>query len=145
MLWAERLRILPGAEVEVLARFGAFNGWLDGHPAVTRHLFGRGWVTYVGIYLENLAHQQALLDEIVQACGVKPDLSTPPGVEARRLVRPDGAEIYILINHTRQPIRLPMPWPAEDLITSGMGSNDQAPLPPLLSLEPYGVAVLRPR
>ena len=139
-LWAERLRILPGADVQILAHFGPFNGWLDGQPAITRHSFGRGQVTYVGVYLENPEHQQTLLDEIVTAAGVTPDLVAPPLVEARRLVRPDGSEIYILINHARQAVDVPLPWPAENLLDPPGAIR----WTPLQILEPYGVAVLSP-
>lgn len=58
-------------------------------------------------------------------------------MEARRLVRPDGAEIYILINHASQPVSVPLPWPAENLLT-------HLPAGTPLRLEPYGVAVLSP-
>lgn len=137
VLWAERLRKLPGCAVQTLASYGPANGWLDGQPAITRHTYGRGQVTYVGVYLEKTADQQALLDEILRTAGVQPDLITPENVEARRLVRPDGMEIYILINHTRRAVSVPLPWPAENLLSDQAVTGE-------LSLEPYGVAVLAP-
>ncbi len=136
-LWAERLAPLPGCDVQILARFCASNGWLDGRPAVTRHAYGRGQVTYVGVYLESLADQQVLVDDIVACSGVQPDLAAPENIEARRLVQPGGGSLYILINHNRFPAVVPLPWKAANLLCGQPAAGE-------LSLEPYGVAVLQP-
>ena len=116
--------------------YGPFNGWLDGQPAITRHSFGRGQVTYVGVYLENPAHQQTLLDDIVPAAGVTPDLVAPPLVEARRLVRPDGARSTS--SSITPASRSMCPCPGRPKTCSVGDPVDR------LRLEPYGVAVLRP-
>lgn len=136
--WAERLRVLPDHDVQVLAVFGASNGWLDGQPAITRHAYGRGQVTYVGVYLERLTDQQILLGEIAQTAGIQPDLVTPECVEARRLIQPDGNELFIIINHNQGDVTLKLPWAATNLL------GEQGTLLTDLSLEPYGVAVLTP-
>lgn len=137
-LWAERLRLLPTGTAEVLARFGAGNGWLDGQPAITRQAYGRGQVTYVGVNFADPAHQQVLLDDVLRAAGVEPDLVAPEGVEARRLVRPDGQAVYIVINHQRADVAVPLPWVAEDVL------GEPGALVRVVRLAAYGVAVLRP-
>ena len=131
--WAERLRPMPGDEVEVWARYGSSNGWLDGQPAITSHRYGQGLVTYVGAYLDD-ASQQALLDRIAVAAGVPLTFPTPPGVE----VRPRHTareQVYLVINHTRAPAHLSLPWTAHDHLQNKAVQG-------ALVLEPYGVAVL---
>jgi beta-galactosidase len=132
--WAERLRPLDGAQVEVWARYGPSNGWLDGQPAVTAHRYGAGMVYYTGAYLDG-ASQQVLLDRIAAGAGVTPTLPAPPGVEVGRRRRADGEDIYLLVNHTRAAARMALPWPAHDHL-GGQGVDGTLLLPP------YGVAVL---
>lgn len=132
-LWAERLRPLPEEEVEVWARYGPSNGWLDGQPAITSHEYGEGTVTYVGAYLDE-ASQQALLDRIAVRAGVDLTFPTPPGVEVRRRRNAEG-DVYLVINHARTAAQVPLPWPAQEHL------QDQA-VSGTLRLAPYGVAVL---
>jgi beta-galactosidase len=112
-LWAERLHLLDPQRVEVWARYGPANGWLDGQPAITAHPYGAGFVYYVGAYLDEPS-QQLLLDRILKAAGVEPVLATPPGVEARLRQRPDGELVYFLINHRATAATVPLPWHAHD-------------------------------
>ncbi len=133
-LWAERLEVQDEANTQVIARYGAFNGWLDGHPAVTAHSHGKGQVYFVGAYLDEAA-QQALVDHIVEMDSVRPVMETPTGVEARKRVSADGEEIFIVINHERAEQIVRLPWPAREHL-SGQSLADE------LALEPYGVAVL---
>ena len=132
--WAERLRILDEKSVQVWARYGRANGWLDHHPAVTAHPFGKGIVYYVGAYLDDES-QQALLDRIMKAAGVEPILFTPPGVEACLRQRPDGVALYFLVNHAAAPATVSLPWPAHDRLQDRTVQGE-------LQLEAYGVSVL---
>jgi beta-galactosidase len=132
-LWAERLKILDEARVEVLARFGESNGWLDGQAAVTFHPYGKGGVYFIGAYLDDVS-QQKLLDQITQAAGVAPAMQTPAGVEARKRINAHGEEITILINHERRPQLVALPWPAREYLTGRTVTE--------LELEAYGVAVI---
>lgn len=136
-IWAERLKLREDAGTQVLALYGASNGWLDGHPAVTMHApAGQGRVYFVAAYLDE-ASQQSLINRIVNEAGVKPLLETPAGVEARKRVRADGQEVFILINHERAEQSLRLPWPADEhLHHSDLISPNELKLPP------YGVAVL---
>jgi beta-galactosidase len=133
-LWAERLGVIDVAGTQVVARFGPSNGWLDGHAAITLHPYGKGFVYFVGAYLDEAA-QQALINHIVAIAGIRPVLETPPGVEACQRIRPDGKEAVLLINHERMEQIVSLPRPAYDHL-SRQAVRDT------LTLAPYGVAVL---
>jgi beta-galactosidase len=135
-LWAERLHVLQG-DTEVVARYGAANGWLDGQAAVTVHPYGQGCVYMVGAYLDEAA-QQALLDRIVASAGVKPALEVPTGVEVCRRTSAQGDEVLIVINHERTEVQVQLPWPALEHLSGQVVMSE-------LQLAPYGVAVLTRR
>jgi beta-galactosidase len=133
-LWAERLKVLDEDRTEVLARFGPSNGWLDDQPAITSRPFGKGWVYFVGAYLDDDA-QRALLEYIASGSRVSPLLETPAGVEARKRVNAEGAEIVFVINHKRSKECVQLPWPAFDHLSRCAVNG-------MLPLAPYGVAIL---
>lgn len=133
-IWAERLNVRDTEGTQILARYGASNGWLDGQPAITRHSCGKGCVTYVGAYLDEV-NQKSLLHQIAQEAGVQPVLKTPAGVEACRRVDAVNEEILILINYTRTEQRVQLPWSAHEHLQSRTVGNE-------LNLAPYGVAVV---
>jgi len=133
-LWAERLRVIDQAETQVVARYGPSNGWLDGQVAVTVHPYGRGFVYFVGAYLDDAA-QQELLDHIVSLAGIRPALETPGGVEAHKRVNAQGQEVWIVINHERVDKQVPLAWPAQEHLSGQAVDGD-------LSLGPYGVVIL---
>jgi beta-galactosidase len=131
-IWAERLKVKDEA-TKVIARYGEANGWLDGQAAVTSHSFGKGAVTYVGAWLDD-ASQQKLIDDIVESAGLLPVLECPAGVEARKRVNVQGAEIYVVINHERDEKQVAIPWLAHEHLT-GLDVHE-------LKLGAYAVAVL---
>ncbi|HJR80865.1 MAG TPA: beta-galactosidase [Anaerolineales bacterium] len=133
-VWAERLKVVDPSGLDVIARYDKSNGWLDQQVAITSHRYGSGMVTFVGAYLDD-ASQKILLDRIVQAAGVLPVLETPPGVEARTRIDPNGREIFIVINHERVEHLVKLPWAAQDHLRGQT-------LKGRLKLEPYGVAIL---
>ncbi len=133
-IWAERLRVLDREKTEVLAFYGVSNGWLDGQPAVTRRPSGKGMVTYIGAYLDEVS-QKRLLQQIAQEASVQPVMRTPDGVEACRRVKKGIGEVIILINHNQSEQRVPLPW-------SGYEHLRQQAIEHELTLEPYGVAVV---
>jgi beta-galactosidase len=133
ILWAERLKVKDEAGTKVIARYGESNGWLDGQAAITSHPFGKGYVTYVGAWLDE-ASQQQLLDDIVKSAGVESVMECPAGVEARKRVNMQGEEVFIIINHERGGKQFDLPWSAHEHLT---GSDVRA-----LKLEAYAVAVL---
>jgi beta-galactosidase len=132
-IWAERLKIKDEAGTEVIARFDNSNGWLDGQAAITSHTYGKGCVTYVGVWLDDIS-QQKLIDDIVKSARVLPVMDCPVGVEARKRMNEQGDEVWIIINHERTDKKMKLPWLAHEHL-HGMETSD-------LKLEPYGVAVL---
>ena len=133
-MWAERLRVIDPERTELLATFGESNGWLDGQPAIIRHQFGAGSVFLIGAYLDEVS-QSTLLRQIIQTVGIKPVLDVPAGVEACRRIRPDGNEVFILINHNRTKVNLQLPWPGHEYLNNRRVGKE-------LTLESYGVAVV---
>jgi beta-galactosidase len=133
-MWAERLRVIDQAQTQVVARYGSPNSWLDGQAAVTVHPYGRGFVYFVGAYLDEVS-QQTLLDHIVTLAGIRPVLETPSGVEARKRVNAQGQEVWIVVNHEQVEKRMQLPWSAQEHL-SGQAVETE------LQLAPYGCAVL---
>ncbi|MEZ0395171.1 MAG: beta-galactosidase [Anaerolineales bacterium] len=132
LLWAERLGLLA-PHCRVIARYGACNGWLDEHPAITETDSGAGRVWYVGVNLDSAA-QDKLVARIVEAAGIR-QIESPPGVEIRTRLRFDGTEIYIVINHNRSEVKLRLPWNAYEHIHKQAARGT-------FSLPPYSAAVL---
>jgi len=91
-VWSEQIR---PSTAEVLGRFAG--GRLDGEPAFTRNLLGRGSATYLGTRPEPVVMSLVLRDACAMA-GVTPVLEAPPGVEAVRR----GAMLFLL-NHGEAP------------------------------------------
>jgi len=133
-VWAERLRILDEDMTPVIARYGASNGWLDDQIAITLHSTGGGFVYYVGTYLDDDA-QDAMIGRFAETARLRPPFETPAGVEVRRRKRPDGTEVYIVVNHEAAEQVVQLPWPVHEHL------SDQ-PVEGELKLEPYGVAIL---
>lgn len=131
-LWAERLRLL-NESTRVLARYGACNGWLDEQPALTVHPYGDGFVYMVGAYLDD-ASQQKLMEYLLSEGQIE-TLKTPPGVEIRTRIRPDGQAVYFVINHTPDKIEVKLPWAARNHLSEQTISGE-------VTFAGYAVAVL---
>jgi beta-galactosidase len=114
-VWAERLKLLEPDKTIPISFYGKSNGWLDDQVALAVHPFGRGMVYAVGVYLDEAA-QQAFVDHVLNIAGVRTTPS-PLGVEVRARVRPDGTEVFFVINHTAAEQTLAWPWPARDHLT----------------------------
>jgi beta-galactosidase len=131
--WAERLRILDPNKAVKIARYGVCNGWLDNEIAITVCAQGTGLTYVVGVYLDVPA-QQAMVDHFLQNAGLQ-RLDTPPGVEVAVRVRPNGDQLYVVVNHERSPATVSLPSPAQNPLTG-------QPVTGAFRLAPYGVAVL---
>lgn len=132
-IWAERLNVIDETGTKVLARYGESNGWLDGQAAVTSHPYGKGYVTYIGAYLDETS-QQKIMDDLVRSAGVVSVMDCPAGVEARKRASARGEEVFLLINHERAEKRIHLPWMAHEHLS---GREVQE-----LQLESYGIAIL---
>ncbi len=124
-LWSDSIE-LEGAEAVAVFE----NGWLSGRPAVTRN--GTAW--YVGTQLA-VDGMDALVETLVNACGVVRPLEAPPGVEAVRRDG-DGRAFLFLLNHRGEEADVDLDRRYRDVLTSQEWSG-------ALTLEPFGVAVLR--
>jgi beta-galactosidase len=133
-IWAERLRIREVEGTQVLATYGESNGWLDGQPAITRRCIGKGTVTFIGAYLDDVS-QKSLLQQITREAAVQPVMETPTGVEACRRVNSKLGDIIILINYNRAKRCIRLPWPAHEHLNNQSVGNE-------ITLDPYDVAVL---
>jgi len=130
-IWAEWLAT-DADDVEVLLRYGACNGWLDGQPAVVTRRHGAGRITYVGAWLDD-ATMKRLAKQWIAESGTS-SVAVPEGVEFCRRVGPRG-DVFICINHTRHPKTVELAVPVRDLL-GGQTYSGQ------VTLAEYGVAVL---
>ena len=80
-LWAELLST-KSPDTEVLMRYGKSNGWLDGEPAAITRKVGKGRITYIGAWLDNV------------------DVYPRSG---------NGKNVYILINFAEDAKTIPLP------------------------------------
>ncbi len=133
-IWAELLQT-DAPDSRILLRYGPSNGWLDGQPAVVTRAVGSGRITCIAAWLD-----AELMDRIgawlLQISAVVPAWDhIPQGIEICRRVRNEET-LFIVINHTPQPLELPLPQPFEDLLTDQRYGS-------ILPLSPRGVAVLR--
>jgi beta-galactosidase len=134
-VWAEILNPTSAA-TEVLMRYGASNGWLDGQPAVITHKVGKGSITYVGAWLDDTLMSK-LTASWIQMSQIQPIISNvPEGVEICRRSG-NGKSIVIVINHTTSSQSIALPSAMKDLL-----SNDATPSSQL-TLPAHGVAVLQ--
>ena len=67
----------------------------------------------IGAYLD-LDALDLLLGRILENRMVKPLLNLPEGVEICRRSNPEGWQVGILINHTREEQHISLPFPAQD-------------------------------
>jgi beta-galactosidase len=125
--------ILHPEGAEVLARYA--NNFYAGGPAVTRNVFGKGAVYYVGAQLEPRALSKVLAGAAREA-GVQPLIDEATKLEVTRRVK-DGAEYDFVINLTGEPQKLPACFAGKaDLLT---GSRLEAGT----ALEPWDTLLVR--
>jgi beta-galactosidase len=124
-LWSDWIE-LEGAEAVAVFE----DGWLSGRPAVTRK--GSAW--YLGTRLD-AAGMDVLVAKLADETGVRPPLEAPPGVEVVRR-QGEGRSFLFLLNHGAQEARVELDGRYRDALSDDECSG-------ALSLEPFGVAVLR--
>lgn len=131
-LWAELLSV-KADDVEVLARYGKSNGWLDGQPAAITRKAGKGRITYVGAWLDD-AGMAAAAKWMSEVSGVKPALGpVPDGIE----VYPRHGEnkvVYVIVNFAKREETVTLPAAMVDVLAGGTKQ--------VVTLPHYGVAVL---
>jgi beta-galactosidase len=113
-IWAERLA--PADGTETMLSFGAGNGWLEGHAAAISRPLGKGRISYVGAVFD-APFMRTLAKSLLDQTGLHPQtLVVPAGVEVCRRAG-NGREIYILINHTAQPVKITLPRAMTDVLS----------------------------
>jgi beta-galactosidase len=129
-IWAETLS--PASGVQTTLSYGAPNGWLEGHAAAVTKPLGKGHISYLGAILDASLMREAA-KSMLQAAGVRPlVLAVPDGVEVCRRAGP-GREVFILINHTNQPVKIALPRPMTDILGGGQIRERE--------IAPHGVVV----
>ena len=132
-IWAELLKT-DSADTKTLATYGKSNGWLDDQAAVVTRNYGKGTISYVGAWLPDDA-MTALAKWMIATSGVKSAFTNvPAGVEVCRRVGKDG-DVFIVINHTKQPQKVALPYAMKDQL-HGTGPS------PEIELQARDVAVL---
>ena len=131
-IWGERLEV-TSPDTQVLLRYGAGNGWLEGQPAaITRHV-GKGSITYIGTVLDASAMQTLTRWMLSQARVAPATLVVPEGVEAN--VRSDAHhDVRILINLSGKEQDISLPATMKDELNGGQ--------PHSIHMQVSGVAVL---
>jgi beta-galactosidase len=133
-VWAEILNT-SNAQTQVLMRYGASNGWLDGQPAVITRKVGKGSITYVGGWLDD-ALMTKLTASWIQQSQIQPILpNVPEGVEVCQRSG-NGKSVVIVINHSADSQSIALPTAMKDVL-----SNNAAPISQL-EMPAHGVAVL---
>jgi beta-galactosidase len=131
-LWAELLSA-KFDDVEVLARYGKSNGWLDGQPAAITRKVGKGRITYIGAWLDE-AGMAATAKWMSEVSGVKPALGpVPDGIE----VDPRYGEnkvVYVIVSFAKRDETVSLPVPMQDVLAGGTKQT--------VTLPRFGVAVL---
>jgi beta-galactosidase len=116
-IWAEQL-FTKAPDAEVLLRYGAGNGWLEGEPAAIQRRLGRGTITYLGAVLDPALMRHAA-QAWADAAGVDPaPIPAPDGVEVCRRIGA-GREVFVLINHSETNAAIQLPGPMTDALKGG--------------------------
>ena len=132
-IWAEWLEPVMD-DVEVLARYGKSNGWIDDQPAIVSRSVGLGRVTYVGTWPDPDSMTR-ISARLLKDSGVVSEWSpAPDGVEICSRSK-SGRQRMIVINHSDQPKHVSLPYRMTDVLS---GCTCQG----ILTLSPRGVAVL---
>jgi beta-galactosidase len=132
-VWAEQLKT-TAPDTEVLMKYGAANGWLDGQPAAITRTVGKGRITYIGAILDEKL-MAAAADWMISTSGVTPAFGTvPDGVDVSRR-EGAGKQVFVLVNFKREPQRVTLPHAME--VALGAAADGNA-----VELPAYGVEVL---
>jgi len=132
-IWAEQLSKKAG-DAEVVMRYAASNGWLDGQPAVLTRRAGQGRITYIGAVLDpDLMLSAARW--MVKSAGIAAAFGpVPEGVEVCRRTG-SGREVFVLVNHTKRAVDIRLPREMTDILGAGRRITET-------QLPPRGVSVL---
>ena len=131
-IWAEQLSA-AAEDVQILLRYGASNGWLDGQPAAITRVYGKGRITYIGASLDGVVMTGAAR-WMTEKSGVKPILDAgADGVEVSRRVG-GGREVFVVVNTTAKAKLMALPREMKLLLMEKTAASVELPA--------YGVEIL---
>ena len=85
--------------------------------------YGKGTISYVGAWLPDDA-MTALAKWMVETSGVKSAFTNVPmGVEVSRRVG-KGGDVFIVINHTKEPQKIALPYAMRDQLHGTAAANE---------------------
>jgi beta-galactosidase len=132
-IWADQLQVLA-PDTKVLMRYGASNGWLDGHPAAVTRKVGKGSITYIGIELSGAA-LDAASRWMMQEANIVPVMPEVPADIDVAIRSGNGKLIYILTNYGKEKQTIKLPAEMQDVLNGGTVSE--------VTLSHYGVAIVQ--
>lgn len=95
--WAEMITL---DSAEALAYYD--HPFFGKYPAITRHSFGKGSLTYEGTVLSDALQMKVLLDVLQRAGVVDADQKLPPSVRSKHGVNRNGMKIHYYLNYSGQ-------------------------------------------
>jgi beta-galactosidase len=117
---------------EILGQYHGEN--LEGHPAISLHPAGHGFVVYVSFTSRQDAFFDALFATLARKFSIVPLIAAPNGVDV--VSRAAGQSEYIfLLNNTQQPCVIDLPQSLPELLTNSRTGKR-------LSLAPLQLAIL---
>jgi beta-galactosidase len=131
-VWAEQLKTVA-PDADVLLKYGAANGWLDGQPAAITHSYGKGRITYIGAVLDEKLMSAAADWMMKQSGAVPATISVPDGVDVSRRNGNRG-QVYVLVNFNRSTQHVALPHAMQALLERKQEGE--------IDLPPYGVEIL---
>ena len=133
-VWAECL-VREGAEAVAWYDHPVFGRY----PAITRHAYGKGSLTYEGTVLSDVL-QEKLVAAVLAGAGIATeDAGLPEGVRTKRAVLADGARVHAYFNFSAKTVTFPCRGPASVEILSGRKLGR----PASLTLGPWDLAIVR--
>jgi beta-galactosidase len=136
MYWAE---FLMPEHAQALAYYDHpfFGRW----PAITRHQFGSGTLTYEGTWLSDKL-QTAVVSQILGLAGLlSSDQALPSSVRVRRGVNRMGKTIHYYFNYSDVAVSVPYSYAAGTELTSGKSAAPGTSL----SIAPWDLAIIEER
>jgi len=102
------------------------------YPAITRHAFGKGSLTYEGTVLSDALQAKVLLDVLQRAGLTGPDQKLPASVRAKHGVNRNGRKIHYYMNYSSQEQTFAYPHGAgtELLTQTAMAPSQQITVRP---------------
>ncbi|MFD0704694.1 beta-galactosidase [Alloscardovia venturai] len=108
--------------LEVLGTYDHY-AW-DSHPAITRHVFGKGDAQYIAV-IPSVEAAREILREAVAHAGITPVGAQLAGVvTVRQTITPEGKKATYLLNYSAEPVTFASPVSGEVLVAPEVIGQD---------------------